>query len=375
MENIYPFYGCIISHYKELNHIFTSIYYINIKNRRNVMKPIKRIEALLEGKKLETPAINLWKHFPPYDENPRDLVKKTIQFQERFDWAFVKVTYHGLYSIQDWGSKIRWPERDSKWPDTCSQVGVVTEFSIKEDSDWEKLKVNSAKEGALADAVLAVKELAERFKGEAPVIPTVFNPLTTAIKMSGDKMFVHMRRSPDKFKKGIEVITETTIGLVKEMIKAGADGIFFASQLGTYDRMSVEEYKLFGRPYDLAVLEEVQGKTWFNIMHMHGMAPMFELLEEYPVQAINWHDRLVDIKLKDGRAKSDKIIIGGVDEINTLVNGSEEEIRDQILDAIEQVEDGRLILGPGCCVPLNVAEDRLEIVKNIASSIELYSIG
>jgi uroporphyrinogen decarboxylase len=31
------------------------------------MKPIKRIEALLEGKRLETPAINLWKHFPPYD--------------------------------------------------------------------------------------------------------------------------------------------------------------------------------------------------------------------------------------------------------------------------------------------------------------------
>ena len=35
------------------------------------MKPIKRIEALLEGKRLETPAINWWKHFPPYDEDPK----------------------------------------------------------------------------------------------------------------------------------------------------------------------------------------------------------------------------------------------------------------------------------------------------------------
>ena len=71
------------------------------------MKPIKRIESLLEGKKLETPAINLWKHFPPYDENPQDLVRKTVQFQERFNWDFVKVTFQGLFSIQDWGSKIK----------------------------------------------------------------------------------------------------------------------------------------------------------------------------------------------------------------------------------------------------------------------------
>lgn len=335
------------------------------------MKPIKRIEALLEGKKLDTPAINLWKHFPPYDEDPKELVKKTIQFQERFNWDFVKVTYQGLYSIQDWGSTIKWPERDSEWPDTCSGVGVVTDFSIKKDSDWKELKVNSAKEGALADAVLPVKELAERYKGEAPVIATVFNPLTTAVKMSGDKMFVHMRRSPEDFKKGIEIITETTIGLVEEMVKAGADGIFFASQLGTYDRMSVDEYKVFGRPYDLAILEAVQGKTWFNIMHMHGNAPMFELLAEYPVQALNWHDRLVDVKLKDGRAISDKLLIGGVDEFGTLLNGTEEEIKAEFMDAIEQVGNGNLILGPGCCVPLNVSEDRLEIAKNIALNIKL----
>ena len=46
------------------------------------MKPIERIEALLAGKKLDTPAINLWKHFPPYDEDPKELVKKTIQLKE-----------------------------------------------------------------------------------------------------------------------------------------------------------------------------------------------------------------------------------------------------------------------------------------------------
>ena len=66
------------------------------------MTKTERIKALLEGKKLDTQSMNLWKHFPPYDEDPKELVKKIIQFQDRFQWDFVKVTYQGLYSVQDW---------------------------------------------------------------------------------------------------------------------------------------------------------------------------------------------------------------------------------------------------------------------------------
>lgn len=333
------------------------------------MKPIERIEALLAGKKLDTPAINLWKHFPPYDENPKELVKKVIQFQERFNWDFVKVTYQGLYSIQDWGSKIKWPERDCQWPNTCSKVGVVTDFSIKKNDDWKKLNVLPMSQGSMADSILAAKEIVKRFKGEVPVVITVFNPLTTAIKMSGDKMFVHMRQDPDSFRKGLETITETTVNYVKELVNIGADGIFFASQLGNYDKLSLKEYEEFGQPYDLQILDVVKDKMWFNIMHMHGAAPMFELMEKYPVQAINWHDRLVDINLKDGRSKSNKILIGGVDEFKVLNDGSDEELSAHLKDALDQVEDKRLILGPGCCVPLYVSEDRLEIAKRLLGTM------
>lgn len=329
------------------------------------MKPIERIEALLAGKKLDTPAMNLWKHFPPYDEDPKELVRKTIQFQERFNWDFVKVTYQGLFSIQDWGSKIKWPERDSQWPDTCSKVGVVTDFSIKEEEDWKNLNVLPMDKGSMADSILAAKEIVKRFKGEAPVVVTVFNPLTTAIKMSGDKMFDHMRQNPDAFKKGLETIMETTINYVKELVHIGADGIFFANQLGSYDKFSLKEYEEFGRPYDLQILDVVKDKMWFNIMHMHGADPMFELMEKYPVQAINWHDRLVDVSLKDGRKMSDKILIGGVDEFKILNDANEEELLAHLKDALEQVEDKKIILGPGCCVPLYVSEDRLEIAKRL----------
>lgn len=335
------------------------------------MKPIERIEALLAGKTLDSPAINLWKHFPPYDEEPSQLIKKTIQFQERFQWDFVKVTYQGLYSIQDWGSVIKWPERDCVWPNTCSQVGTVIEPSVKRIEDWSKLKPLPMNQGSWADSIAAAKGVIEYFKGEAPVVVTVFNPLTTAAKMSDDKVLVHLRRDPERVKKGLDVISDTTQAFVEALIDCGADGIFLATQLGTYDKLSVPEYEVFGRPYDLRILERANEKMWFNIMHMHGNAPMFELLAQYPVQALNWHDRLVeDYDLKKGRRICpDKIIIGGVDEFGALYNGTDAELTVQLRDALEQVPDGRMIVGPGCCVPLHVNEDRLALAKELLATI------
>ena len=122
-----------------------------------IMTKTERIKALLEGKKLDTQSMNLWKHFPPYDEDPKELVKKIIQFQDRFQWDFVKVTYQGLYSVQDWGSAIKWPERDNVWPETCSSVGVVTDFGIKHDEDWAKLNVLPMDQGSMAATIEAAK--------------------------------------------------------------------------------------------------------------------------------------------------------------------------------------------------------------------------
>jgi len=329
------------------------------------MKPIERVKALLEGKKTDVPAINLWKHFPPYDEDPVQLVKKIAQFQDRFNWDFVKVTYQGLYTVQDWGSKIKWPERNSEWPATCSGVGVVTDFSVKRPEDWANLRPLSMDEGSMKASVDAAKGAIARYKGEAPVVVTVFNSLTTAVKMSGEKMFVHMRQNPEAFAKGIQTITKTTADFVKTVMKAGADGIFFASQLGNFDKMSVQEYETFGTPYDLEILDHAAG-GWFNIMHMHGNAPMFDIMSKYPVHALNWHDRLVDIDLRKGRELcKDKLLIGGVEEFKVLPDATEADLKAHLANALRQVEDGRLILGPGCCVPSSIDEDRFALAKKL----------
>lgn len=336
------------------------------------MTHTQRMEALLGGKKLETAAINLWKHFPPYDEHPTtDLVEKCKQFQQRFGWDFVKITFQGFNSINDFGAKIYWPERDCMWPNTSSKVGRRVAPLIRNAQDWKKLVLPDVKQGVFAENVECTRILADYYKGEVPIIPTVFNPITTCMKMADDYTIIHARTHPDEFKAGLEVITQHTVNYVKALKAAGAAGIFLATQVGTYDKLTLEEYKKWGEPGDRAVLEAADG-MWLNIMHMHGEAPMFELMEKYPVAALNFHDRLAeDYNLKIARSKSSKLLMGGVDEFKTLLNGSEAAIRAEMENAFEQVGDGKLLLAPGCCVPLNVSEERLELANNIAKSLKI----
>ena len=311
----------------------------------------QRVRTLVDGGRVQPPAISMWKHFPQIDRNTERFVKRTADFQKAANWDFVKISYNGLYSIEDWASEIQWPESESV-------VGQVTRFGIASARDWQALEPNSVEQGALAREISATTRLCAEFGGSVPVIGTVFSPLTTAIKMTGEAIFEHMKNDALLLHRGLEVITETTVAFVRKLLSAGVDGIFFATQLATSDRLSVELYSDFGRPYDLKVLEAARS-CWFNILHIHGSQPMFAELENYPVQAINWHDRTTAVSLSKGRSMTDKVLIGGVNENHTLLHLGDEDVARELRDAVEQVADRRLIIGPGCVVPLSVDESRI----------------
>ena len=102
-------------------------------------------------------------------------------------------------------------------------------------------------------------------------------------------MRVHLRRYPGELHAGLEIITESTVRFVREVMDAGAAGIFLAVQHAQYGVFSEEEYRTFGMPHDARVLDATAG-GWFNLLHLHGSDVMFDLLADYPVQVVNWHD-------------------------------------------------------------------------------------
>lgn len=324
----------------------------------------ERLQAVLNGENIDQPLISLWKHFPLEDRTHDAFVERTTKFQEELDLDFIKLSYNGLYGVEDWGTAI-------KWPTDPQDVGRITDFPIKSVKDWNNLNTLLLESGALKRELDYTKEIVDKYKGRVPIIATIFSPLTIAWKLCGVELLEHLKVNSDDLHRGLAIITNTTNNFAKELIKIGVDGFFFASQVADFDKTTWESYECFGKRYDLIILDEIKKNTWFNILHIHGLSPMFNELKDYPVQAINWHDRTSNVTLKDARALTDKILIGGIEENEVLANGTAEELIAHFQDALAQVGDNKIVFGPGCVVPLSIPEEKLKLARNLVSKLEV----
>ena len=110
------------------------------------------------------------------------------------------------------------------------------------------------------------------------------------------------------------------------------------------------------------VLDAVRPEAEILLLHIHGEDTMIDTLASYPVDAFNWHDRLVGPSLAEARSKLPGMLVGGVNEWNTLLSDSPAKVEAEIQEAIGQVDGRRLMIGPGCVLPVTTP------VKNIMAA-------
>jgi uroporphyrinogen decarboxylase len=171
-----------------------------------------------------------------------------------------------------------------------------------------------------------------------------------------------MRTDPDRVHTGLRILTENTLRFMDAMRKSGISGIFYAIQHASYDIMSEEEYRTFGRPYDLEILDASK-RWWFNMVHLHGAAPMFSLVADYPVQAMNWHDQETEPNLAIGKSEFPGAVSGGLGRWDPVHNGTPIEVRDRARQAIQLTNGRRFILSTGCVVMVTTPMSNLRAVR------------
>ena len=323
---------------------------------KDSMTKWERVRAAIKGEETDRVAAALWRHFPVDDMTAEGLVNKTLAFQKQYDWDLIKFTPTGTYSIMDWGAETAWQPNNMG-------VRTVVKCGVNSAAEWHSLPKQDATKGFIGQQNRALSMLAKEVKGETPILQTVFSPLTTARKLAGERIFTDLRTNSKLFKEGLETITEVTIQFALEAIKSGADGIFFATQTGTYRLLNKAEYQEFGEAYDRRVLDAVKGKAEILMIHIHGEDTMYDLLANNPVNAVNWHDRITAPTLKGGRSQFSGLLAGGVNEWNTLITGPAQAIEAEVQDAIQQTNGRGLMIAPGCVVPQHAPEENLMIVR------------
>ena len=322
----------------------------------SAMTKQERLMAAIRGEEVDRPPVALWRHWPVDDQRPEDLAAATLAFQRRYDFDFVKVTPSSSFCVRDWGSQDR-------WVGSMEGTREYVAYPIKTPDDWRSLPALDPAQGALGAQLRCLHLIADGLAGEVPFIQTIFSPLAQIKYLLGvEQLPVHLRRHPDALHAGLDVITETTVRFVEAARETGIAGVFYAVQQAQYGLLSEEEYAAFGRPYDLRILEATHG-LWLNVLHLHGTDVMFDLLADYPVQVVNWHDRETPPTLAQAQRRLDGAVCGGLQRWDVVVRGTRDQVREQAADAIAQTGGRRFILGTGCVTPIVAPTSNIHAVR------------
>ena len=319
----------------------------------------QRLEAVIAGETPDRIPVALWRHWPGDDQNAESLAAAHLKWQRDYDWDLLKVGPASSYSVVDWGVR-------DQWVGHIEGTREYTHRPIQQPADWQKLTTLDPHQGMLATQLEALRLVGQELDREVPFIATIFSPLSQAKHLADNPvMLSHLRAHPDAFRQGLEAITESTIRFIEAAKATGISGIYYAIQHARYPLMSPAEYEIWGRPYDLRILEAANDR-WLNILHIHSTDIMFDELADYPFPIVNWHDRETGLSLRRGLEKIKGAASGGVDHW-TLHQESPEQMLEEIEDAIAQTNGRRLLLGTGCVAMVTTP---LRNIRALRESVE-----
>lgn len=317
------------------------------------MTPRERVSAALRGETVDRPPVSLWCHFPERDQTAADLTAATLGWQNQFRFDLVKFMPAGDYPTIDWGA-------ESAFQGSPNGTRQTTRFPVTAPADWQRLSPLAVRRGFLGIMLEAVAQTRAALDDDVPLLQTIFSPLTIAAKLSNQLAIEHLRAHPHELHAGLRRITEVTREMIAASLAAGADGLFFATQLADFTLLDETEYREFGLAYDLQVLEAAGGSQ-STMLHLHGEEPMFDLQARYPTETINWHDRRAPPDLATGQRLSGRCVTGGIDE-RRISTAAPEDAAAEALSAVEALNGRSLIVAPGCVIPVATPEVAIRAV-------------
>ena len=298
----------------------------------------ERIRAAINREPVDRVPYAVWRHFPAVDTSPAGLAQSTLRFHERYGSDFLKITPAGGYAVEAWGCV----EEDEVRPDghrACARCAV------RDADDWKKIRPldPGAAPGYVEQIETIVRLGFDRRLGDAPVVPTLFSPLSLARKLSGDRLSNDLREHPDLVLGAVEAITETLIRFAERCLGEGLAGIFYS----------------------------IQARSTLTIIHCHGEDLMFDRLARLPGHAWNWDDRATPPSLAQAAALVPGAVIGGLHQWRTLRDGTPDQAVAEAQDAIAQTSGRGLIVGPGCVLPMNTPDANVAaVIKELGGPLK-----
>jgi uroporphyrinogen decarboxylase len=318
----------------------------------------ERLEKTLAGEAADRVPVALWRYWPGDDLRAADLARSTLDFQQAYDWDFVKLTPFSAYCVADYGLQTEWQG------DPSGDRGCIKHL-VRRSLDWTELRTLDPTRGELGKHLAAINIIGDALKADGvPIIATIYSPLTQAAMLAeGDLMIQNMRTHPDRLRTGLNIITESTLRFIDVLGRTEVAGVFYVAAHASYGLMPEDEYRSFAASFDLRILENLPARWWLNVLSLPGSAPMFELAAGYPVRVLHWDAIEGRPDLDRARMLFQGVLCGGLCARQHLLYGTPAMVRDAARDALIRTDSRRFILSAGDAVPVTAPLSNLRAVR------------
>lgn len=307
----------------------------------------------LEGRTLDRRLRAFWRHFPEEENDPAGLVRRTIGFQRRHAFDLVKVSPPSSYCVTDYGQTSHYA---GDWLGRQQYGSPI----IRGPEDWLKLRPVSSDQGALKTHIGCVRAIVEALGKEAPVVATIFSPLTQARRMTGDgNLLAQMEGAAPAVEAGLHTLAETVRKHMRALEACGVAGFFYVAQESEF--LAGPAVERWAGDLNRGVLDSVNAPL--RILHVHGVPDTLDPYLGYPVNILHWHDQpdCPQRSLEAVAVRFDGMVSGGLhwDEHDGLPADGAAVCR----SLRERMNGCRYLLSGNCVLPVSVSDDAIDELR------------
>jgi uroporphyrinogen decarboxylase len=304
-----------------------------------------RVMAALRGEAVDRVPLSFWMHHFVAENSVEGFVAESLRLARAFGWDYLKPQSRAQCFAEAWGLQYR----------ASGERAVAytrTHAPCADAAGLRSLKPAEPAAGALGEQLRALRQIRAGVGPDTPIIWTVFSPLMVVpylLPGGVEQTLAIGREEPGALEAGLAAIAHTLAGYTRLALAAGADGLFYATNVARRDLLSAAECRRFQRPYDLQILAAAASAP-FNVLHVCGSGVLFDEFVDYPVQAISWAQAEGNPSLADGRRRSGRAVMGGLPAKPVIVTLTPDAVAARARAAVREMDGRALLLGPDCSI-------------------------
>lgn len=197
-------------------------------------------------------------------------------------------------------------------------------------------------------------------------------PLTAAASLIEPETLLRAtRKQPGSVHRLLDFVTDCLTRIIEHFQTIEGVGFSLMDPVSSGDLISNKQYREFSLPYTKHLVAKIHQFHPFTTIHICGdTTKLLDAIADTGIDAISL-DQKVDLSKAVERVGDRVILIGNIDPVATILQGSPETIYSDIKSGVEQMsgDNKGYIIAPGCSIPYHTSLDNIYSFMDSAKAL------